>query len=65
MKNRFLIFQTIGVLLFIFFFFSKYYFSVFIYDTIYIINYFYLVLLFLIIGSVFYGVKYLRLKGWK
>ncbi|TCN57390.1 hypothetical protein D0809_12500 [Flavobacterium circumlabens] len=60
MKNRFLIFLTICILLFVFFFFSNYYFDVFIYDTIYNINYFYLVLVFLLVGSIFYFVKYKR-----
>lgn len=63
MKNKFLIFQAIGILLFVFFFFSDYYFDIFIYDTIYNVNYFYPVLLFLIIGSVYYLIKYRKLKN--
>jgi hypothetical protein len=62
MKNKVLIFQAIGLLLFVFFFFSEYYFDVFIYDTIYIINYFYLVLVFLIIGNIFFTIKFYKSK---
>lgn len=62
MKNKVLIFQAICLLLFVFFFFSEYYFDVFIYDTIYIINYFYLVLVFLIIGNVFFTIKFYKSK---
>ena len=63
MKTRFLIFQTIGILLFIYFYFlQKNYFDVFIGDTFYIINYFYPVLLVLIIGNLFYLYKRLKTK---
>lgn len=57
MKNKFLVFLTIGVLLFVFFYFSDYYFNLNIGDTYYVINYFYPMLILLIIGSIIYFYK--------
>lgn len=54
MKNRFLIFQIVGILIFLILFLLKYSFTAFIGDTIYIISYFYIALLFLIIGNVIF-----------
>ena len=61
MKNKFLVFLTIGVVLFIFFYFSDYYFNLNIGDTYYVINYFYPILILLIIGGFFYFYK--KTKG--
>ena len=57
MKNKFLVFLTIGVVLFIFFYFSDYYFNLNIGDTYYVINYFYPILILLIIGGFFIFIK--------
>lgn len=57
MKNKYLVFITIGIVLFVFFYFSDYYFNLNIGDTYYVINYFYPILILLIIGSVFYFYK--------
>lgn len=62
MKNRFLIFLTIGILLFVFFYFSDYYFNLNVGDTYYVINYFYPILLLLILGNVFYFYKLYKRK---
>jgi len=64
MKTKFLIFQTLGVLMFIYFYFTqKHYFDIFIGDTIYNINYFYPVLLVLIIGNLFYLFKLIQQRN--
>ncbi len=57
MKNKFLPFLTIGIVLFVFFYFSDYYFNLNIGDTYYVINYFYPILILLIIGSIVYFYK--------
>lgn len=60
MKNNFLIFLTIGILLFVFLYFSDFYFNLNIGDTYYVVNYFYVALLFLILGSVLFLAKWLK-----
>ncbi|PBI87954.1 hypothetical protein BSF41_28250 [Flavobacterium sp. ACN2] len=57
MNNKFLVFLIIGIMLFIFFYFSDYYFNLNIGDTYYVINYFYPILVLLIIGGVIYFYK--------
>lgn len=60
MKNNFLIFLIIGILLFAYFYFSDIYFTLNIGDTYYVINYFYPILFVLGVGSVFYFLKQLK-----
>lgn len=62
MKNKFLVFQAIGISIFVFFYFTKYYFDIFIYDTIYIISSFYIPLLILLIGNIYFFVKKVLVK---
>ncbi len=62
MKNKFLPFLTIGIVLFVFFYFSDYYFNLNIGDTYYVINYFYPILILLIIGSIVYFYKRINKK---
>lgn len=57
MKNKFLLFLIIGIALFVFFYFSDYYFNLNIGDTYYVINYFYPILIVLIVGSAIYFYK--------
>lgn len=63
MKINFLIFLTSGTLLLIFLYFSEYNFNFCIANTFYIVSYFFPVLFFLIIGSLYYGIKFFRLKA--
>jgi hypothetical protein len=57
MRSKFLVFLIIGIVLFVFFYFSDYYFNLNIGDTYYVVNYFYPILILLIIGSVVYFYK--------
>ncbi|KQX12079.1 hypothetical protein ASC72_19810 [Flavobacterium sp. Root420] len=57
-KNYF-IFVTICILLFVYFYFNQYFYTINLYDTYYLISYFFLVIPALIIGTIFYLIKIL------
>lgn len=65
MRSKFLIFSTISFSLFVFFYFSEYYFDFCIGDTFYVVNYFYLVLLVYLLGCVYDLIKYIKKKKSK
>lgn len=54
LTRNYLIFTTICILLFVYFYFSQYYYTINLYDTYYLINYFFFVVVAFIIGTVFY-----------
>jgi len=57
MKINFLTFITICILSFIYLYFSEYYFNFCIGDSFYVVNYFYVVLLLIIVTIAFYLVR--------
>lgn len=52
--RNYLIFLTISTLLLVYFYFVQYFFTINIYDTYYMVSYFFPVLLVLIIGTIIY-----------
>lgn len=59
LTRNYLIFLTICILLFVFFYFNEYYYTINLYDTYYHISYFFFVLPIFIIGTIFCLVKIL------
>lgn len=57
MKINFLIFSIIGIVTFLYFYFSEYYFNINIGDSYYVVNYFYPVLILLVFGNMIYFFK--------
>lgn len=62
LTRNYLIFVTICILLFVYFYFIEYYYTINIYDTYYLISYFFFVPPILLIGSLFYLRKVLIYK---
>lgn len=57
LTRNYLIFLTICILSFIYFYFDQHFYTINLYDTYYLISYFFLVIPVLIIGTVFYLIK--------
>lgn len=59
LTKNYLIFVTICIMLFVFFYFNQYFFTINFYDTYYLISYFFFVLPIFIIGTIFHLTKIL------
>ncbi|WP_140503381.1 hypothetical protein [Flavobacterium pectinovorum] len=59
LTRNYLIFVTICIMLFVFFYFNQYFFTINFYDTYYVISYFFFALPIFIIGTIVYLVKIL------
>lgn len=62
LNRNYLIFVTLCILLFIYFYFYQYFYTINLYDTYYLISYFFFVVAAFIIGTVFYLRKILIQK---
>jgi uncharacterized membrane protein YqjE len=60
--RNYLIFLAISTLLLVYFYFVQYFFTINIYDTYYMVSYFFPVLLVLIIGTIIYIFKLRKQK---